>query len=93
MTPGAAILAMMGAERPLLPIQPGEVLVKVCGVRRCSDASLAVAAGANLIGVIFATSKRQASREQAEALVAEVRRFGERQMRVPRGHGHVFRAL
>ena len=34
-------------------------------VRRVEDASCAIAAGANLIGVIFAASKRQASREQA----------------------------
>ena len=38
---------------------------QVCGVRRVEDAACAIAAGANLIGVIFAASKRQASRDQA----------------------------
>mmetsp|Transcript_124728 Transcript_124728/g.233252 ORF Transcript_124728/g.233252 Transcript_124728/m.233252 type:complete len:591 (+) Transcript_124728:105-1877(+) len=83
--PGAAILEMMGSPASggvgsdaVLPVAPGAVLVKVCGVVRPEDARGAVAAGANLIGVIFAKSKRQASVEQAQAVVREVRRFGER---------------
>lgn len=77
--PGAAILEMMCPEQlAVLPVAPGAVLVKVCGVVREDDARNAVAAGANLIGVIFAKSKRQASVEQAQAVVREVRRFGER---------------
>ncbi|CAK9032523.1 Tryptophan biosynthesis protein TRP1 [Includes: Indole-3-glycerol phosphate synthase (IGPS) [Durusdinium trenchii] len=82
--PGAAILAMMGPSSDgALPVRPGEVLVKVCGVRRPEDALCAVKAGANLIGVIFASSKRQASLEQAQAVVQEVQRFGERSERAP----------
>lgn len=87
--PGAAILEMMGsaaaAVLPVLPVAPGAVLVKVCGVVQDSDARGAIAAGANLIGVIFAKSKRKASLEQAQAVVREVRRFGERSdtVRIP----------
>jgi len=77
--PSAAILDMMGpVTSAVLPVASGKVLVKVCGVVREEDARNAVAAGANLIGVIFAKSKRQASLEQAQAVVREVRRFGER---------------
>jgi len=80
--PGAAILELMGsreeASSPALPVAPGAVVVKVCGVVRPDDARCAVAAGANLIGVIFAKSKRQASVEQAKSVADVVRRFGER---------------
>ena len=47
-----------------------QVLVKVCGVRREEDAHCAVKAGANLIGVIFAKSKRQASVDEAGRILA-----------------------
>jgi phosphoribosylanthranilate isomerase len=41
-------------------------LVKICGVRRAEDAAAAVAAGADMIGVVFwAGSPRQASEEDA----------------------------
>lgn len=88
--PGAAILELMGGPQdgstnaaeeglaPALPVAPGAVLVKVCGVVMPDDARCAVSAGANLIGVIFAKSKRQASVEQAKAVADVVRQFGER---------------
>lgn len=89
--PGMAILELMGgplktdgvvsgasASTATLPVAPGAVVVKVCGVVQSEDARCAVAAGANLIGVIFAKSKRQASLEQAKAVAETVRRFGER---------------
>jgi len=80
--PGAMILELMGsreeAASPALPVASGAVVVKVCGVVRPEDASCAVGAGANLIGVIFAKSKRQASVEQARSVADAVRRFGER---------------
>ncbi|CAJ1354077.1 unnamed protein product [Effrenium voratum] len=83
--PGAAILSMMAAPASeALPVAPGAVLVKVCGVVRQEDASCAIGAGANLVGVIFAKSKRQASLDQATAVVQEVRRFGERGERLLR---------
>jgi phosphoribosylanthranilate isomerase len=41
-------------------------LVKICGVRRAEDAAAAVAAGADMIGVVFwSGSPRQASEEDA----------------------------
>jgi len=77
--PGATILEMMGSsDGAVLPVEPGAVIVKVCGVVREDDARQAIAAGANLIGIIFAKSKRQISSEQAQIVVREVRRFGER---------------
>lgn len=77
--PGVAILEMMGpSEDSVLPVAPGGVLVKVCGVVRPDDAKCAVVAGANLIGVIFAKSKRQVTVDQAKEVVDVVRRFGER---------------
>merc|ERR1712187_959452 len=77
---------MMGsnAGHAVLPVAPGAVLVKVCGVVKEEDARGAVASGANLIGVIFAKSKRQASAEQAQAVVNVVRQFGERTSLVSR---------
>eukprot|EP00929_Paragymnodinium_shiwhaense_P079626 TRINITY_DN41515_c0_g1_i2.p2 TRINITY_DN41515_c0_g1~~TRINITY_DN41515_c0_g1_i2.p2 ORF type:complete len:538 (-),score=140.41 TRINITY_DN41515_c0_g1_i2:33-1646(-) len=82
--PGAAIVDLMeaGAKHAALPVAPGAVVVKVCGVKRPSDAEVAISAGANLVGVIFAKSKRQASTEDAKAVVAVVRKFGERTDRV-----------
>ena len=57
----------------------GLQLIKVCGITRPEDATVACQAGANLIGVIFADkSKRQVTPDQAKAIVAAVRAFGER---------------
>jgi len=82
--PGAAILEMMGpTDGAVLPVAAGAVIVKVCGIVREEDARTAISAGANLIGVIFAKSKRQASLDQAQTVVREVRRFGERAAIVP----------
>eukprot|EP00930_Biecheleria_cincta_P060676 TRINITY_DN46294_c0_g1_i1.p1 TRINITY_DN46294_c0_g1~~TRINITY_DN46294_c0_g1_i1.p1 ORF type:complete len:595 (-),score=135.67 TRINITY_DN46294_c0_g1_i1:510-2294(-) len=87
--PGAAILSMMGpssSSSQALPVEPGSVVVKVCGVVREEDAGCAIGAGANLIGVIFAKSKRQASVEQATSVVNVVRRFGERSSMISAPH-------
>merc|ERR1712073_65495 len=70
------------AQGQVLPVALGEVTVKVCGVVRPEDARCAVAAGANLVGVIFAKSKRQVSIEQALAVKDVVWRFGERSQQV-----------
>lgn len=87
--PGAAILSMMGpssSSGQALPVEPGSVVVKVCGVVREEDARCAIGAGANMIGVIFAKSKRQASVEQATAVANVVRRFGERSSMISAPH-------
>merc|ERR1711988_1785394 len=74
---------MGSAANGVLPVLPGAVVVKVCGVVKDGDARGAIAAGANLIGVIFAKSKRQASLAQAQAVVHVVRQFGERTGTIP----------
>eukprot|EP00522_Entomoneis_paludosa_P013671 CAMPEP_0172439878 /NCGR_PEP_ID=MMETSP1065-20121228/728_1 /TAXON_ID=265537 /ORGANISM="Amphiprora paludosa, Strain CCMP125" /LENGTH=649 /DNA_ID=CAMNT_0013188631 /DNA_START=251 /DNA_END=2200 /DNA_ORIENTATION=- len=57
-------------------------IVKVCGITNPDDALVACQSGVNLIGVIFAEkSKRKVTAEQAKAVVAAVRDFGERQER------------
>ncbi|GMI13609.1 hypothetical protein TrVE_jg2319 [Triparma verrucosa] len=56
----------------------GLKVVKVCGVCEEEDAVNACREGANMIGVIFAESKRKCSRENAKKVVQSVRKFGER---------------
>ena len=56
----------------------GRSLVKVCGFTKASDVEVALQNSVNLIGVIFAPSKRGASDEQARDISAAVRRYGER---------------
>jgi len=46
--------------------------IKVCGITNAQDAAVAVAAGADAIGVIFAPSPRQVTLEQAAAALASV---------------------
>jgi N-(5'phosphoribosyl)anthranilate (PRA) isomerase len=57
-------------------------LAKVCGITNKEDALAAAAAGANLIGIVFAEkSPRCATLQQAQEVVAAVRAFGERKSR------------
>ena len=60
----------------------GRSLVKVCGFTKASDVEVALQNSVNLIGVIFAQSKRGVSDEQARDIAAAVRRYGERNGRV-----------
>ncbi|EOD15413.1 hypothetical protein EMIHUDRAFT_245556 [Emiliania huxleyi CCMP1516] len=62
-----------GLARELLGLPPPRALCKVCGVRDAETAAAAAKAGADLIGVILAPSKRQVSVGEAAAIVAAVR--------------------
>ncbi|PPK62381.1 phosphoribosylanthranilate isomerase [Actinokineospora auranticolor] len=48
------------------------MFTKVCGLRTPSDVAVAVAAGADAVGFVFAESARKVTVDQARALAAEV---------------------
>lgn len=48
-------------------------IVKICGLRSVAHALAAVAAGADLLGLIFAPARRQVTPEQAAAIASAVR--------------------
>lgn len=54
---------------------PARTRVKVCGITRAEDAALAVAAGADALGVVLAESPRRVTLDQAEAALAAVPPF------------------
>jgi indole-3-glycerol phosphate synthase/phosphoribosylanthranilate isomerase len=64
--PGRRIRRLLGTEPEDAP------LLKVCGLTTGDDARLAFAAGAGLLGVIFAASPRRVTPEQAAAVRAAV---------------------
>jgi phosphoribosylanthranilate isomerase len=47
--------------------------VKICGLRTIEHALAAVDAGADMLGLVFAASRRQVSREQAALIVEAIR--------------------
>ena len=48
------------------------MLVKICGIRTIEQALAAIAAGADLLGLVFAPSKRQLTAEEALPIAAAV---------------------
>ena len=59
--------------RSLLGLPPLQAMCKVCGLRDAEAASCAAASGADLLGMIFAPSKRQVSEAEGQAIVAAAR--------------------
>lgn len=54
--------------------EPGEVMVKICGITSEDDALLAVGLGADALGFVFAPSPRQMSRRAVQQIVERVPR-------------------
>ena len=76
--PASLIRSLLSRPEPV-------TLCKTCGIRDAAAAAAATAAGADLIGVIFAKSKRQVTEEGAREIVAAVRarRPRSREWRMP----------
>lgn len=53
-------------------------VIKVCGMKKSQDVTVALESGANMIGIIFAESARQVSKDDAREIVKTVWKYGER---------------
>ncbi|MEN9933827.1 MAG: hypothetical protein RLZZ387_406 [Chloroflexota bacterium] len=56
-----------------MPNTPSTTLVKICGLRTAEHALAALAAGADMLGFIFAPARRQVTPEAVAAIAREVR--------------------
>jgi len=54
------------------PVPSGAVFVKICGITTPGDAEVAVEAGADAVGLIFAPSRRQVDVDEARVIAASV---------------------
>jgi phosphoribosylanthranilate isomerase len=58
-----------------MPERLNAVRIKICGITNLEDARMAVEAGADALGFVFAPSPRQVSPEQAARIIAELPPF------------------
>ncbi len=64
-TPGAASITRRATGRP-------RGFLKICGLTSLSDTQLAISAGADAVGFVFAPSPRQVTLEQVAAITAQL---------------------
>jgi phosphoribosylanthranilate isomerase len=57
-------------------LQPERPVIKICGIRQPDHAVMAVAQGAGMLGLVFAPSRRQVSRDIAKEISSAVRGTG-----------------
>src|SRR4051794_28752218 len=55
------------------PEAPPRVAVKICGLREAAHVAAAITAGANMVGFVFAPSKRRVTPVEAATLIAGLR--------------------
>lgn len=63
---------LSNSSEPVLPLQPQEMLVKICGTRTPDAARVAVEAGADLIGMILVEGRTRYVPEDTAVAISEV---------------------